>query len=264
MAVVLANGVELFYEEFGTGEPLLMMHGLGLDHHYLRPWHDALADRARIIYYDHRWNGASGRVGSPDLAMWHADAAALLDQLGIAKATVYGHSYGSWLALDFAARYPQRVTRVIASGTSPAFDYPDVVMANAQRRDPAAAQILASGFAALPADDAGFENLWRGILPLYFAGPARPEILDGTRFSAHAFALGMAALPAFSMIGRMPTMPLLAIAGSDDFITPPDQARRLVEGVPTARAVVIEDAGHFPFVEQPDAYLAAFRTFAFG
>jgi proline iminopeptidase len=49
MAVASVNGVELFYETVGDGPPLLMLHGNGLDHRYLRPWHDALADRARII-----------------------------------------------------------------------------------------------------------------------------------------------------------------------------------------------------------------------
>ena len=243
------------YWEVGAGEPLLMMHGMGLDHHYLRPWHDALADQARVIYYDHR------TTGPLDHAVWHADALALLDQLGVAKATIYGHSYGSWLALGFAARYPERVRRVIACATSPAFDYPDVVMANAQKKDPAAAQVLGAAFASLPTDDAEFGRVWHAILPLYFHGAPRPEILDGTQFSAHAFASGMAALQGWSMIGRMPRVPVLAIAGDDDYITPFSQARRLVEGVPTARAVEIANAGHFPFVEQPAAYLAALREF---
>lgn len=234
-----------------------MMHGIGLDHRYLRPWHDALADRARLIYYDMR------TTGPLDHAVWHADAAALLDELGIAKATIYGHSYGSWLALGFAARYPERVTRVIACATSPAFDYPDVVMANAHRKDPALAALLASVFAKLPTEDAEFAQVWRTILPLYFHGTPRP-ILDDTRFSAHAFASGMAALQGWSILGRMPAVPLLAITGDDDYITPFAQAQRLADDVPGARAVEIAHAGHFPFVEQPEAYLAALRAFLSG
>ncbi|HSN24872.1 MAG TPA: alpha/beta fold hydrolase [Kofleriaceae bacterium] len=243
------------YVEIGAGEPILMMHGIGLDHRYLRPWHDALADRARLIYYDMR------TTGPIDHTVWLADAAALLDQLGLAKATLYGHSYGSWLALEFAARYPERVTRVIACATSPAFDYPDVVMANAQRKDPALAELLASTFAKLPESDAEFARVWRTILPLYFHGPARTEILADTHFSAHAFACGMAALQGWSVVGRVPPLPLLAITGDDDYVTPFAQARRLADGVPGARAVEIANAGHFPFVEQPQAYLTALHDF---
>ena len=79
MSFATVNGASLWFDIVGTGEPILMMHGVGLDHAYLRPWHDPLADRSRLIYYDHRWNGQSERIGEPDHAMWHADAAALLD-----------------------------------------------------------------------------------------------------------------------------------------------------------------------------------------
>src|ERR1051325_2922563 len=106
--MTMVNGVELFYETIGNGPPLLMLHGNGLDHTYLRPWHDALADRARVIYYDQRRSGRSERKGPSDHATHHADALALLDHLGVERATVYGHSYGSWLALGLAAAYPDR------------------------------------------------------------------------------------------------------------------------------------------------------------
>jgi proline iminopeptidase len=256
------NGVDLFYEQLeGHGEPILMMHGLGLDHQYLRPWHDGLS--SPVIYYDHRWNGASGRVGEPDHAMWHADAAALLDQLGVARAVVYGHSYGAWLAQGFAARYPDRVSKLVLCAASPAFDYADVVMANAQKKDPAAAAKLAAGFAALPTEDAALGALWHDILPLYFHAAPQPRILDGTRYSAHGFALGMAALPGWSMVDRLRTMeiPILVLVGSDDYITPPAQARRIADAAPHARVVEFAASGHFPFVEEHAAYLAAFEQF---
>jgi proline iminopeptidase len=255
------NGADIWFETAGSGEPILMMHGLGLDHSYLRPWHDPLADSARVIYYDHRWNGASERVGTPDHAMWHADAAALLDHLDVAKATIYGHSYGAWLALGFAARYPERVSRIVLSAASPAFDYPDVVMANAQRKNPACAAILAAGIASLPQGDEALAAYWRQILPLYFHGAARPEILANTRYSAQGFALGMAALHGFTMIGRMPKAPILVLVGSDDYITPPEQARRIAAAAPNAKIVELSASGHFAFVEEQDAYLAAFRAF---
>src|SRR5689334_6398695 len=65
------NGAELYFETVGQGAPMLVMHGLGLDHTYLRPWHDGLASQARLIYYDHRWNGRSTHAGPADHATWH-------------------------------------------------------------------------------------------------------------------------------------------------------------------------------------------------
>jgi proline iminopeptidase len=240
-----------------------MMHGVGLDHSYLRPWHDPLADQARVIYYDHRWNGSSERVGEPDIAMWAADAAGLLDHLGLARATIYGHSYGAWLALAFAARHPDRVSRVVLSAASPAFDYVDTVMANAQRKNPACAAKVAAGFASLPAKDEDLAALWGEILPLYFHGAPRPDVLAQTRYSAHGFAVGMAALQGFTTVDQLPAMqvPMLILVGRDDYITPPEQAQRIAGLAPNARVVELAQSGHFPFVEEQDRYLAAFRAF---
>jgi pimeloyl-ACP methyl ester carboxylesterase len=263
MSTAQVNGANLWFQAIGDGEPILMMHGVGLDHASLRPWHGPLADPARVIYSDHRWNGASERVGEPDIAMWNADAAALLDHLGIARATIYGHSYGSWIALAFAARYPDRVSRVVVSAASPAFDYVETVMANAQRKNPACAAKLAAGFASLPTKDADLAALWLEILPLYFHGAPRPEVLAQTRYSAHGFALGMAALQGFTTVDRLPAMkmPIQILAGRDDYITPPEQAQRIATLAPNARVVELAESGHFPFVEEQDRYLAAFRAF---
>src|SRR3954464_8726912 len=125
MSTIRVNGAELFFEQIGAGSPLLMLHGNGLDHTYLRPWHDALTGRARVIYYDQRWNGRSERKGPHTHASHNADAVGLLDQAGIGGAAAQGPSYGSWRALGLAASYPERVERLILCGTSPAFDYPE-------------------------------------------------------------------------------------------------------------------------------------------
>ena len=112
MSTATVNGVDLHFESIGAGDPILMMHGgLGLDLASLTPWHDRLARRARLLYYDPRWNGRSGRSGPAGFDTWQSDAAALLDHLGIARATIYGHSYGAWIALAFAARNPHRIRR---------------------------------------------------------------------------------------------------------------------------------------------------------
>lgn len=262
MTVAVINGVELFYEEVGAGEPILMMHGNGLDHTCLRPWHDELARDARVIYYDHRGHGRSTRGALADHATWNADAAALLDHLGAPRATIYGHSYGSWLALDFARRYPDRVRALILCATAPAFDYPADVIAAAQARDPEAAAVLVGALTTVVATDADLARTWDGILPLYFHGPIRRDVLARTAFSAHGYTLGTTALAAFSVIEDLPRMhvPMLVLVGRADYITPPVQARRLAALAPNATVVELARSGHFPYVEQPDAYHAAIRA----
>ena len=263
MSIARINGVELFYETIGSGPALLLLHGNGLDHTYLRPWHDALTDHARVIYYDQRWNGRSERRGPTDHATHHADAIALLDHLGEQRATVYGHSYGSWLAQGLAARHPDRVERLILCGTSPAFDYVEQAVATALARNPDAAAALISGLApGAIAFDGQLAEVWRKILPLYFTGAPRFDVLESVTFSAVGFTRAMEALASFSMVDALPSLPtpILALVGHDDYITPPSQARRLVDLARDAQLVEFAHSGHFPFVEETSAYLAAIRA----
>ncbi len=258
------DGADLFYDSSGDGVPMLLMHGVGLDHAYLRPAHAALADAYRVTSYDHRLNGRSSRTGAADHASWTADAAALLDHLGAARAVIVGHSYGSWLALRFALGYPERVHGLVLSGTAPAFDYLPEVIANAQARDPGRAARLLEGFSTPPASDEALGRVWADVLPLYFHGTPPPDLLAETRFSAVGFAAGMTALAGFDLAPRLAEVhaPVLVVAGRDDFIMPPVQARRVAEGVHTGTYVELAAAGHFPFVEQPTAYRAAIRSWA--
>jgi len=262
MTIARVNGVDLWFEAIGSGEPILMMHGgLGMDHSYLRPWHDPLSAQGRLIYYDHRWNGRSERVGPADHAQWHADAAALLGHLHATPATIFGHSYGAWLALGFAARHPQLVSRLILCGASPAFDYqPD--LSRHERENPSAVRALVEALEKPPATDPELAELWRKILPLYFVAPPPSSVLANMVVSAPGYALGSRALAGFSEVDRLGRIdvPIHIIVGRHDFITPVAQAHRIASLAQRAQVVELPSSGHFPFIEEPDAYLAAFRA----
>src|SRR5665811_1902208 len=102
------SNMGLHYETLGSGGDLLLMHGgMGLDHTLFRPWLDPLAQDARLIYYDHMGNGRSrppGDWSEVTHASWADDASHLLDELGSEQAVILGHSYGSFLACEFALR----------------------------------------------------------------------------------------------------------------------------------------------------------------
>lgn len=98
MPVARLNGTDLFYVEVGEGLPCLVMHGgLGIgDHSVLHPWLDPLGDVMRLIYYDHRGNGRSGRPPSETITFEQlcSDADALRDYLGFEEVAVLGYSFG--------------------------------------------------------------------------------------------------------------------------------------------------------------------------
>src|SRR5713101_3608045 len=137
MSTASIHGSELYYVTVGEGLPCLVMHGgLGFDHTYLHPWLDPLGDTLHLIYYDHRGNGRSGRPAKETMthAQFAADAEALALHLGFDRVAVMGHSYGGFIALEFALRHPHRLSHLILLDTAPAFNYAEEIDANALRK----------------------------------------------------------------------------------------------------------------------------------
>jgi proline iminopeptidase len=240
------------------------MHGgLGLDHSYLRT-HDALTDAYRVVYYDHRGNGRSpAGDGTVDLARWQDDAAALLDALGERQAILYGHSFGSWIALGFALRYPDRVRALVLCGAAAAFDYIEEIQAILATRPPELAQRFMTAIATQPQSDDEFRAIWLGILSLYFHRyePRHAQAFADTRYSASGYLLGAAQMPEYNVLAQLPglAVPTLILSGADDFITPPSQTRRIASTVKGVEVVDFAASGHFPFLEERDRYLAELR-----
>ena len=91
---------------------------------------------------------------------------ALREHLGFEEVTVLGHSYGGFIALEYALRYPERLGRLILLDTAPTFDYGEEVEANARRKGATAGQLEA--LEASADNNAEFWQLWKLIEPLYF------------------------------------------------------------------------------------------------
>jgi proline iminopeptidase len=138
MPVVHLNGTELFYVEVGEGLPCLVMHGgLGIgDHSVLHPWLDPLGDVMRLVYYDHRGNGRSGRPPPETITFEQlcSDADALREHLGFETVAVLGYSFGGFVALEYALRDPEHLSHLILLDTAPTFDYEEEIEANARRK----------------------------------------------------------------------------------------------------------------------------------
>lgn len=263
MPTIRINDTEIFYERRGAGYPCLLMHGgFGMDHTYFHPWLDPLGDIFELVSYDHRCNGRSG--GPPIETMTFPqlsdDAAALSDTLGFERGAVLGHSAGGFLALHYALRYPERVSHLILVATAAAFDYAAEVGANAVREG-ATQQMLERLAAPPPVDDAAMGPAFRALMPLYFRN-STPEIaaaFNETHWRAAAYARNAEVFQAHDVVHHLDrlTMPVLMVAGANDFLCPPSEARRLHAGLGSCTLDVIEDCGHFPFIDRPDAFRSA-------
>ncbi len=261
------NGTELHVETIGSGPPVLLMHGgLGLDHAAFRPYFDRLADRHTVIYYDHRGNGRSTRFDdrSPELTMemLAADGIGVLDALGLERATVIGHSYGGFIAQSLATAHPDRLAGLVLMNTVPAFDY-------APEPSGTDEQLAAFGsiFAGPIADDEAFGTTWSTVWPLYFHHyPAddAARIHGETVYSASGWNASAGLLGTFNTLETLPAVetPTLCVGGEHDFITPPEPgARRLAGLLPNAELAVFDNSGHYPFIEESDAFFTTLDAF---
>jgi esterase len=168
------NGVRLYYEQRGTGAPILCLHGAGSSAQLWAPALPELARLGRAIAYDRRGYSRSERPDpffATSVAQHTDDAAALLDALGATPAVLIGRSYGGQIAIDLALRYPRHVhALVLLEGVPEALDPEGEQWVRglieralaAGERDPAEAvevvfkQVLGDeGWAGLPEDARG-------------------------------------------------------------------------------------------------------------
>jgi proline iminopeptidase len=266
------RGVELGYERVGRGVPILLMHGwLGLDHTYLRPYLDPLGEVAELVFYDHRGHGRSSAVddwSGIDHATFADDADALREHLGHERIVVLGHSYGGFLAQEYALRYPERLAGLVLCATAPALDY-----ARDPRRLVAASGVAATDdqleqaeriFETLPESDEEYRRERRAVMPLYFADPSPRRL---ARFEAATYRAApwrhavSHLLPGFNVADRLGavTAPALVLGGRHDWVCPPTQAARLTGLLPRSELVFFEQSGHYPFVEETDEFVRVVR-----
>lgn len=269
--------VSLFVEVVGRGDPLVLMHGgPGLDHVSLTPFR-TLADRYTVVLYDHRCNGRS--TGAPVTSMtWEnltADADALRERLGYERWAVLGHSFGGHVALEYALRYPDRVSQLILLDTAgdARWSQENAPLVLADRayspKTVAVARRFYSGriapkdffraaFRLLPAYDHHFSiaRTAHGMLAGAWRMKTRPE----------ALMFGGRMMQGWSVMDRLGEIrvPTLVLAGHDDFLFPPESQALLAAGIPDARLRIIERAGHNPQSERTDVTLAAVADFLAG
>jgi proline iminopeptidase len=266
MPVAHLNDTELFYIEVGKGLPCLVMHGgLGSDHTSLHPWLDPLGDVMHLVYYDHRGNGRSGRPPSETITFEQlcAEADALREHLGFEKVAVLGLSFGGCIALEYALRYPERISHLILLSTAPGGEEEDEDFEAAARRKGATTEQL-EALENPVEDDAGARRMWELARPLFwreFDADLDDRVMGNTVFSAQANKAGDAITEEWDFTPRLGEIrtPTLVLVGREDVICPPSQSKIMHEGIPDSELVVFEQSGHFVYVEEAEAFFDTVR-----
>ena len=254
----LLNGKSAFAatggREFDPALPcVVLIHGAGFDH---TAW--ALHSR----YFAH--HGFSvlvpdlpghGRSQGPalrtiaEMADW---IAALLDAARATKARLIGHSMGSLIALETAARHPQKVSALGLIGTSAAMAVgPDLLKA-AEANDQAAIDMVSIWGLGFGAELGGSlaPGLWMHGGAQRVLQACAPGVLFSDLSACNSYADALAA-------GAKVTVPTTLVLGERDMMTPAKAGKALAAAIPNARTVVLRGAGHMLMSERPDELLAA-------
>jgi pimeloyl-ACP methyl ester carboxylesterase len=266
MPRVSANGIELYYEVHGEGQPLVLISGLG---YTLWQWHRMvpfLAEHFQVITFDNRGVGQSDKPPGPYTAqMLAADTAALLDALEMEQAIVMGHSMGGFIAQAMALDFPQKVEKLILCSTN--FGGPrhipatpeamkiltDVTVDALTRFKNGLAVSTAPGWAEKHPELVEDWKNWRQ------ANPIEPPAYQAQ------LAIGLSLFPeaaAFEHRLLQIKVPTLILFGAHDKVVPPANAALLSEKITNSLVVIFPDAGHFFPIEIPEAASRAVIEFA--
>jgi len=246
------NGVQIAYERYGSGIPLVLVHGYPLDHTIWNPVIPLLESSFDLILPDLRGFGQS-RL-SPNSYLFidvAADLVALMDSLMIKKASFAGHSMGGYISLAFARTYPERLLGLglVASQALP--DTPEKKIARYQEAEHIlahgvgdVAESMSTRLTADPVLQSMLKKLMRSQRPEALAGALRAmaERLDSNPL-----------LPEFDF-------PVVLVHGLADQLIPVDRARAVQSLLKKGHLVEIEGVGHMPMMEAPQVTAEALKA----
>jgi pimeloyl-ACP methyl ester carboxylesterase len=269
-ARVEVDGVALHVRDYSEGDPIVLLPpGPGLDGSVFFPWFERL-DGYRLIAPDLRGHGLSdrGQPGDWTFARWAADVARLAEALELGQYTLLGHSSGARVALQHAVDYPGHAARLICSGgvahagASAHLDETFARFGTPELRARVEAAFEAEEAAETPEE---CHAAWMGQMPFFLADPEGPALREldrlwrGVRYNPEIHRHGD--YGDFDVRERLANVavPVLVITGREDRISRPQDSEEIARLLPNARLAIVDDAGHFPFAEQPDAYLGELR-----
>lgn len=252
MPLAQVNGTEIAYSVMGTGEPVLLVAGIGGSAGYFKPNLDAFAAKYQVVLHDHRGTGGSrqDRI-TYSVPQMTDDMVALMDALGIEAAHIVGHSTGAAMAHDMALRFPKRIkSAVLYAGwaTSDAYFKRcfDVRKRVLQQSGPLHYVQTTPLFLSPP--------WWvsANIAKLEAEEPAAAEALAPTDIMLSRIDAICSYSPGEEL--RKITCPSLITCAKDDHLTPQFYSQRMAKLMPDADTFYFETGGHAVSQVLPDQF----------
>jgi pimeloyl-ACP methyl ester carboxylesterase len=244
----------------GAGTPLVLLHAFPLDGRMWAPQVEALAGSYQVIVPDFRGFGAAmdQAVSEAGMDLLADDVARLLDDRGLDRVVLGGLSLGGYVALAFMRRHADRVSGLVLLDTKATADGDQA----REDRLRMAERVLAEGNGFVP----------EAMLPKLLGETSRehrPELVEKVTALIREQApeavagaqRGMAARPdSTDLLGTI-RVPTLVVTGEEDAVAGPEVGRELAAGIPGARFLLVEEAGHLANLEQPEIVNEALLDF---
>ncbi len=254
---IITNGIATYYEIHGSGQPLILIHGISLDHNMWQPQISYFSNKYAVITYDIRGHGQSeGCDGDYSLEMLAEDLNVLLGNLNIAEPIVCGLSMGGMIAQMFAARYPDQLNALIIADSA--------VVRGLTAQERLITLLFPKSIAkfTIHTFKQQFVNLFFGL----FRG-MNPEIRAYFRnavlkFKEEELLKYLNCFYDFDLTAEIPkiSVPTLIIVGEKEKMGFP-QAEKMHELIKRSTIVKIPDAVHLSNLENHEAFNRAIENF---
>jgi pimeloyl-ACP methyl ester carboxylesterase len=249
--ISVINGIEIGYDDIGTGLPVLFAHAFPLNRTMWAPQVSALVERCRCVTPDFRGFGESTAQGPYTMAQYADDLAALLDHLRIDQVVLAGCSMGGYVAFAFWSRHPKLVRALVLADTRAGADTDE---GRGRRR-----QLIE---VARTEGSVAVANLQIASLVGKTTREKQPDTYDGVhRVMAQAKpdaivgALeAMMSRPDSTALLATISVPTLIVVGEEDVPTPVKESRAMHSQIPGSRLEIIAHAGHLANMERPAAF----------
>jgi len=235
-------------DDFGAHEQsLVFIHGSGSNSSAWSYQYAKLHRQYNIAAVNLPGHGESKGEGEQDIEKYVNHVKDMLDAFGLARPVLIGHSMGAAITLSFTAAYPRAVSGIVLAGGSATLPVNDDILDGLMNNPDAALDL---------------------ICKFSLAKENRPKLYDVLRTSMSASGISvlagdMRACNKVNLTDRLAKIaaPALVICGAQDKMTPPEASRALAAGIPNARLMLIEGAGHMVMMEKPDDFNDALVNF---
>lgn len=257
MPITQIGSQKIYYDEYGSGAPVILIPGLGANRFSWMKQISSLSDQYHIINPDNRDAGSSGRsAGQYDIIDMANDIAGLIENLNLKSVCIIGISMGGFITQYLALNHPQYISKIVlvstsAGGPTHIFPKPEIFSLLNQNSDDDIRSRTYRLFSLIT--DSNFKINQTGEIERLVNNALKSPM------SHEAYMRQLAASKTHNSIGTRKQlhkilMPTLVIHGENDPIMPYENGKILSKEIPNAHFLSLTDVGHLPHIEATEIF----------